>query len=115
MFSQWKWLAAKDWGIDHKGKGCMGCGIFQEISYNCADISVEKAWNFKKIKSVELTSEKVVIEDFSTTEETTKKNTERKDEATFEDTTEKTTASIQSSKKPKVMKKLIISVKQLNI
>jgi hypothetical protein len=106
MFSQWKWLAAKDWGIDHKGKGCMGCGIFQEISYNCADISIEKAWNLKKIKSVELTSEKVITEDFSTTEET-KKNTveEIKSEATFEDTTEKTTASIQTSKKTKVMKK----------
>lgn len=39
---QWKWIAAKDWGTDNNGKSCMGCGLIQETTYNCADISIKR-------------------------------------------------------------------------
>ena len=42
LFRQWKWVAAKDWGVDEQtGKSCMGCGLVQENSYNCADITIK--------------------------------------------------------------------------
>lgn len=40
IFRQWKWIAKKDWGTDENGRGCMGCGLIQETTYNCADISI---------------------------------------------------------------------------
>ena len=42
LFRQWKWVAAKDWGTDEQtGKSCMGCGLVQENTYNCADITIK--------------------------------------------------------------------------
>ena len=66
----------------------MGCGVFQEVSYNCADISIEKAGDIKQMKSTESASSTEIL---STREETI-----------IEDTTEDTTGSIETSKKPKV-------------
>lgn len=95
---QWKWIGAKDWGTDENGRGCMGCGIIQENSYNCADISITGSVTNTIVLTKKTTGPirkpetKPVSE--PVTEQTTKSSTVRVTEPKTKSSTERITESV---------------------